>query len=297
MTADGRPGFVAVVCRFSFEKDFPVPTSQQIAELKAKLQNVIFEKEPNDTVAVLTAQGNRIGLMQRCVAIKLTADARFSESFALQDNALVIFPNNKTSDPQALSEAFDRVARPLHDAGYFVQWRDELLSVFDLDSGKCIALAERGLFRFLGMLTTSVYAVGTRRDGRVFVSLRSRTKQVDPGLWDALAAGMISANESRETAVEREIAEEAGLTCGYTIDSGWTCLKVRRTVPEGWMAEDAYVCRVVVDDDAHPKNVDGEVEEIRCVCKDELFTMIKHGQTPVDTGLVFLNSLFEDFVP
>lgn len=266
MTADGRPGFVAVVCRFSFEKDFPVPTSQQIAELKAKLQNVIFEKEPNDTVAVLTAQGNRIGLMQRCVAIKLTADARFSESFALQDNALVIFPNNKTSDPQALSEAFDRVARPLHDAGYFVQWRDELLSVFDLDSGKCIALAERGLFRFLGMLTTSVYAVGTRRDGRVFVSLRSRTKQVDPGLWDALAAGMISANESRETALEREIAEEAGLTCSYTIDSGWTCLKVRRTVPEGWMAEDAYVCRVVVDDDSMPQNVDGEVEEIRCVC-------------------------------
>ena len=149
MTADGRPGFVAAVCRFSFEKDFPVPTSQQIAELKAKLQNVIFEREPNDTVAVLTAQGNRIGLMQRCVAIKLTADARFSESFDLQNNALVIFPNNKTSDPQALSEAFARVARPLHDVGYFVQWRDELLSVFDLDSGKCIALAERGLFRFL----------------------------------------------------------------------------------------------------------------------------------------------------
>ena len=94
-----------------------------------------------------------------------------------------------------------------------------------------------------------------------------------------------------------EIAEEAGLTDRYTIDSDWTCLKIRRTVPEGWMAEDAYVCRVVVDDDSMPQNVDGEVEEIRCVCKDELFAMIKHGQTPVDTGLVFLNSLFEDFVP
>lgn len=58
------------------------------------------------------------------------------------------------------------------------------------------------------------------------------------------------------------------------------------------MAEDAYVCRVVVDDDAHPKNVDGEVEEIRCVSKDKLFAMIERGLTPVDTGLVFLNSLF-----
>ena len=269
-----------------------MPTSQQIAELKAKLQNVIFEKEPDDTVVVLTAPGNRIGLMQRSVAERLTSDGRFADDFALRGDSLVVFPKIKTPDPQALTEAFARVARPLHDAGYFVQWRDELLNVFDLDSGHCIALAERGLFRFLGMLTTSVYAVGTRRDGRVFVSLRSRTKQVDPGLWDALAAGMISANESRETAVEREIAEEAGLTCGYTIDSGWTCLKVRRTVPEGWMAEDAYVCRVVVDDDAHPKNVDGEVEEIRCVSKDELFAMIERGLTPVDTGLVFLNSLF-----
>ena len=45
-------------------------------------------------------------------------------------------------------------------------------------------------------------------------------------------------------------------------------------------------------DDAHPKNVDGEVEEIRCVSKDELFAMIERGLTPVDTGLVFLNSLF-----
>ena len=248
-----------------------MPTSQQIAELKAKLQNVIFEKEPDDTVVVLTAPGNRIGLMQRSVAERLTSDGRFA----------VVFPKIKTLDPQALTEAFARVARPLHDAGYFVQWRDELLNVFDLDSGHCIALAERGLFRFLGMLTTSVYAV----------SLRSRTKQVDPGLWDALAAGMISANESRETAVEREIAEEAGLTCGYTIDSGWTCLKVRRTVPEGWMAEDAYVCRVIVDDTVTPRNVDGEVEEIQCVTKDDLFVMIERGLTPVDTGLVFLNSL------
>ena len=48
-----------------------MPTSQQIAELKAKLQNVIFEKEPDDTVVVLTAPGNRIGLMQRSVAERL----------------------------------------------------------------------------------------------------------------------------------------------------------------------------------------------------------------------------------
>lgn len=57
------------------------------------------------------------------------------------------------------------------------------------------------------------------------------------------------------------------------------------------MAEDAYVCRVIVDDTMTPRNVDGEVEEIQCVTKDDLFVMIERGLTPVDTGLVFLNSL------
>ena len=76
-----------------------MPTSQQIAELKAKLQNVIFEKEPDDTVVVLTALGNRIGLMQRSVAERLTSDGRFADDFALQGDSLVVFPKIKTPDP------------------------------------------------------------------------------------------------------------------------------------------------------------------------------------------------------
>lgn len=77
-----------------------MPTSQQIAELKAKLQNVIFEKEPDDTVVVLTAPGNRIGLMQRSVAERLTSDGRFADDFALQGDSLVVFQKSKRRIPK-----------------------------------------------------------------------------------------------------------------------------------------------------------------------------------------------------
>ncbi len=267
-----------------------MPDFAQITALEAQLQREVFEEPPKDAVAVRTADDRRIGLMHSKRAQKLATDTRFCDDFQLTEDALVVFPQSSDS----LEADFARVARPLHDAGYFVQWRDELLDVDDLDTGECIAHAERGLFRFFGMLTSSVYGVGVRTDGRVFVSLRSRTKQVDPGLWDALAAGMISAGESPLTALPREIAEEAGLHSGYTIEPAWRRLCVRRTVPEGWMAEDAYACRVIVSDEVEPANADGEVEEIRCLHKDELFAMIESGQCPVDTALVFLTLLFEE---
>lgn len=259
--------------------------------LRAAIEAEISEPEPTTALPVVTACGSRIGLIERATAQRLLADKRFAADFTLTETAFILFPSSSESQ---LEENFARVARPLHDAGYFVQWRNELLDVCELAGGRCLARAERGLFRFFGMLTRSVYAVGVRRDGRVFISLRSRTKQVDPGLWDALAAGMISSGESPETALAREIAEEAGLTTGYTLQGAWSELQVRRRVPEGWMAEDAYILLAVVGDGVHPVNADGEVEEIRCVDREALFEMVKRRLTPVDTAFVFLETVLKD---
>ena len=142
-----------------------MPDFAQITALEAQLQREVFEEPPKDAVAVRTADGRRIGLMHSKRAQKLATDTRFCDDFQLTEDALVVFPQSSDS----LEADFARVARPLHDAGYFVQWRDELLDVDDLDTGECIAHAERGLFRFFGMLTSSVYGVGVRTDGRVFV--------------------------------------------------------------------------------------------------------------------------------
>ncbi len=47
--------------------------------------------------------------------------------------------------------------------------------------------------------------------GEVFLQLRSKTKDNDPGLWDNSCSGHVDAGESYVVAAERELMEEIGL--------------------------------------------------------------------------------------
>ena len=190
---------------------------------------------------------------------------------------------------QDLIQGSALAARTFHDEGLFFQWRNELLDVVDVQSSTVISCAERGLFRFLGMATRCVYAVGTLEDGRIFMSRRSLTKQVDPGLWDCLAAGLVAADEAPEVSLAREISEEAGLACGQWRTAGsWSCFPVRRPVEEGWMHEDALIMPVTVTDPARVHNTDGEVMAIELKSPDEVLERIAADLVPSDTAIAFL---------
>ena len=135
------------------------------------------------------------------------------------------------------------------------------------------------------MATRCVYAVGTLEDGRIFMSRRSLTKQVDPGLWDCLAAGLVAAGEAPEVSLAREISEEAGLACGQWRTAGsWSRFPVRRPVEEGWMHEDALIMPVTVTDPARVHNTDGEVMAIELKSPDEVLERIAADLVPLGYG-------------
>ena len=237
-------------------------------------------------LAVETDAGDRrhIGLLVPAVQDLIQGSALAGLfHFGKEQAALHLAPGKNLEETLALA------ARTFHDEGLFFQWRNELLDVVDVQSSTVISCAERGLFRFLGMATRCVYAVGTLEDGRIFMSRRSLTKQVDPGLWDCLAAGLVAADEAPEVSLAREISEEAGLACGQWRTAGsWSCFPVRRPVEEGWMHEDALIMPVTVTDPARVHNTDGEVMAIELKSPDEVLERIAADLVPSDTAIAFL---------
>ncbi len=184
------------------------------------------------------------------------------------------------------------IAKELHDIGAFFQWRDERLDIVSYDTGRKLATAERGLFRFLGMTTTCVHAVTCDEDGRFWLGLRSHTKQVDPDLWDTISGGLSSAGESPLETLARETVEEAGIAPqNYTVGTPIEFL-VTRPVKEGWMREKNTIYPITLKSGVTPKNQDGEVARFEAVDRDELLTRIAKGQLTLDAALAFLKTFF-----
>ncbi len=195
-------------------------------------------------------------------------------------------------DPTHLNQELSDLGRGLHSVLKFSGWRNESLDVFDLDTGLVFARAERGLFRFFGMRTQAVYAVGVATDKRIWSGQRALTKSVDPGLWDTLAAGLVSAGENAQTSLLRELGEEAGLSENDIAAFGpWIDFTVTRPVKEGWMHEyaQARLCRI--DDNAKIACQDGEVAQFALFTYEELLEKIQTRQIPDDTAVAFLKTI------
>ena len=111
---------------------------------------------------------------------------------------------------EAPTDALEHPAEALRDADLCGPWRNEQLAVTD-PHGEVVGTVERGAVRVLGITTCAVHLVGLAPDGRMWVQKRSLNKPNDPGLWDTLMGGMISAADSLPQALARETWEEAGL--------------------------------------------------------------------------------------
>ncbi len=232
----------------------------------------------------LFSGGRRIGLLSPEACAQISASP-LSALFEFSGRRAVLTPAGSAT----LEETLALCAETFHAAGFFFQWRSELLDVRDLDDETVIARAERGLFRYFGMATRCVYAVGRDPAGGIFLCRRSLSKQVDPGLWDALAAGLIAAGEAPGTSLARELAEEAGLCAGDWRAAGeWLRLDVRRPVQEGWMHEDAFVLPVDVLEPGRVHNTDGEVSAIVCEDLAQVLARIARDEVPCDTALALL---------
>lgn len=265
-----------------------LPASEQALARSLLARAIAFNTKPVPSDALSLRVGEkRIGLLMPST-LKQIQSTDLSRWFVLDSDGINFVP---TTD---LNTALAQCARRFHDAGFFFQWRNEKLDIRCQDTQQTVAQAERGLFRYFGLPTACVYAVGLTDDNRIFMSRRSLNKQVDPGLWDALAAGLIASGENPEQALRREILEEAGLSASdYDLLGTWRHFRVCRPVEEGWMHEEAFCLNVRVNNPDAVHNIDGEVSDIELVEPSQLLARIEAQMVPWDTAIAFLTALVE----
>ena len=166
------------------------------------------------------------------------------------------------------------LAQALYQGGCSGAWRHELLPVLT-NQGHEWARVERAVVRVLGLRTQAVHLVGRQPSGDVWLQLRSFTKPNDPGQWDTLMGGTVSAGETVSDTLARETWEEAGLRLGEL-----TNLKhggrftATRPVPDGggsgYLVEDTDWYTVTVPEHFTPFNQDGEVDHFELWPKDQV---------------------------
>lgn len=189
-----------------------------------------------------------------------------------------------------VTTGLNRVAAALHEAGLAGTWRNEQLAVPD-QLGHRKGTVERAAVRPLGITTLAVHLVGQTLDGRFWVQQRAFDKANDPGLWDTLMGGMVSAADTVETALVRETWEEAGLHVtdlqamryGGRLTTCWPSSDGRGA---GYVNEniDWYCC--TVPEGLVPHNQDGEVEQFRLMDSGQLLQAMQRGEFTTEAALI-----------
>ena len=172
------------------------------------------------------------------------------------------------------------------------QWRSEQLAVCNA-AGERLATVERGMARLLGITTHAVHLLGFSQDGGSWVQQRALNKSIDPGLWDTMVGGMISAQETLPSALKRETWEEAGLELEALLEvrQGGHFVVQRpngRDGGIGYVVErvDWFTC--VLPDGVMPKNQDGEVAQFALMDAQELQAQLQANTFTLDAANIFL---------
>ena len=195
----------------------------------------------------------------------------------------------------AATEALNTLAAALRDADLCGPWRNEQLAVCN-PAGEVVATVERGAVRVLGVTTRAVHLVGLAPDGRMWVQKRSMTKPNNPGQWDTLMGGMVSAADSLPQALARETWEEAGLRVDALADvthGGHVSFSrpSREGGGAGFMVERIDWFRAQVPHGVAPENQDGEVERFELLHQSEVCDRVAQGQFTLEAGLVIAGFL------
>ncbi len=189
-----------------------------------------------------------------------------------------------------LTASLGRLARAMRDAGLSHSWRDEQLAVHDQE-GNRLGTIERAVVHPLGITTRAVHLVGFSPDGRHWMQRRSMTKSNDPGMWDTLVGGMVSASDSVHQALERETLEEAGLRLDQLSGVGpGGAVATRRPVPDGggtgYVIEHIDWYRGVLPHGVVPQNQDGEVDEFRLMTPAEVLARLERNEFTLEAALI-----------
>ncbi len=215
------------------------------------------------------------------VGSALLADIALCPSIAALavDNQGVMLPPN----PAQCNPLLANWAKALHSKGRLRVWRNELLSVSALpephlqlnDLPEELAQLERGAARVLGVLTHAVHLIGLSTTGNIWMQQRALNKSTDPGLWDTLSGGLLSAGDSLHTGMLRETHEEAGLLEADLLNlTPRGMMQQSRSVADGQILEAVWTFTATLKDSVLPHNLDGEAMGFACLTPSELNALI-----------------------
>ena len=193
-----------------------------------------------------------------------------------------------------LTESLAHVALTMRDLGIADKWRNEQLPVID-SREHVLGTIERSAVYPLGLRTRAVHLVGETSDGKFWVQQRALNKANDPGKWDTLMGGMITAVDTVETALERETWEEAGLRPHELFGLAYGgIVQIHRPTTDGvgsFISERIDWYRATIPADRTPTNQDGEVAQFARVSRESMMAGIAAGKFTLEAGLVIAAAL------
>ena len=174
------------------------------------------------------------------------------------------------------------------------QWRNEQLAVWSAQ-GMQLATVERGVVRPLGIATRAVHLVGRNQDGGYWVQQRALNKPNDPGLWDTLMGGMVSAADTLASALERETWEEAGLSLdrlqGLAQRGRIPLCKPSANDRAGYVVEQIDWFSATLVEGAQPTNRDGEVAQFLLLSPQQLLDKLQRNEFTTEAALILVAAL------
>lgn len=198
---------------------------------------------------------------------------------------------NQSGDITASLNELASVMRNFKLAG---AWRSEQLAVRN-ESGVQIGTIERAAVRPLGIATLAVHLVGQSADGRFWVQQRALNKPNDPGKWDTLMGGMVSAGDTVETALERETWEEAGLRVADLSDLRYggrqSNCRPSTDGAAGYMQEFIEWYVATLPGGLVPDNQDGEVAQFALMDTEQLLAAMQRGEFTLEAALIMASVL------
>lgn len=197
-------------------------------------------------------------------------------------------------DPVA---AMNKIATLMRQTGYAQVahlWRDEQLAVCSAN-GHPVASVERGAVRALGIATHGVHLHGYTTDGLVWIQQRALDKKTDPGGWDTLMGGMVSAADTLASALARETFEETGLRLDQLLNLrtvGHFTLRMPNSTVSGleYVVERIDWFQALLPPGVLPINQDGEVQQFRLANPAELRAMLLQNAFTTQASLILAQS-------
>lgn len=253
------------------------------------------QRPPRATRLPLLVAGQAVGSVEPGVLDEIAAQRSLDERVQLlkeERSGLVAW---HLGAPGGATQALNALAQALRVQGRCGPWRNEQLAVCDA-RGERIGTIERGAVRPLGLATQAVHLVGLAPDGRMWVQQRAFNKPNNPGQWDTLMGGMVSAADSLPEALARETWEEAGLRVALlqgVAHGGHVDFAQPSDEADGcgYMVERIDWFHATVPAGMEPANQDGEVACFELLARDALLERLARGAFTPEASLILAAAL------